>query len=125
MLKRPVSYVDFDGTERTDILYFNLNEVEGARLEVRYPGGLENFIENLDAEKRPQDILDLFEHVLSTAYGFKSEDGRHFIKTDEETAKFKQSAAYSALFMELMRDADAAAEFFKQVVFANAKPPAE
>jgi len=122
MLKKAVTYIDFDGQERTDTLYFNINEIEGARLEVQFPQGIEEFIQNLNAKERPDEILDLFEQVLSMAYGEKSADGRHFLKSPEKTALFKQSAAYSALFMEMIRDASVSEEFFKAVVFANAKP---
>lgn len=112
MLKKTIKYVDFDGKEREDILYFNLTEPEVVRLDVKFPGGLEVYIDNLDEKVNPQDILNLFEEVIRESYGEKSEDGRYFVKNSEAVDLFYQSAAYSALFVDLIKDADKAAAFF-------------
>ena len=112
MLKKKVKYVDFDGEKREDTLYFNLTEPEVVRLDVQFPGGLEEYINNLDEKTNPQDILSLFEKVLRASYGVKSEDGRYFVKEEKDVDLFYQSAAYSALFVELVQDADKAASFF-------------
>jgi len=116
MLKKKVTYTDFDGLERSEQLYFNLSEPEIVRLDVTYKGGLEKFINQLDPEERPDEVLDLFETVIRTSYGEKSEDGRFFVKDPEAVAMFMQSAAYSALFMELIQDADSAATFVNGLV---------
>lgn len=119
MLKKTVSYKDFDGKERSDTLYFNLSEIEIARLEVKYPGGLELFVNNLNAEERPEEVLDLFETILEMSYGVKSDDGRYFRKPEDKVQDFMHSAAYNAIFYELLSDADAAAVFFSAVVFVQ------
>jgi len=116
MLKKVVKYIDFDGKERSDTLYFNLTEPEVVRLDVKFPGGLEEYINNLDEKVNPQDILSLFEEVLQASYGEKSDDGRYFIKDTEAVEKFDQSAAYSALFVELVKDAEKAASFFNALL---------
>ena len=121
MLKKIVKYIDFNGNERSDTLYFNLTDVEVARLEVKFPGGLEKYINNFNAEERPDEILDLFETVLEMSYGIKSEDGRHFRKPPENTRDFMESAVYTKIFFELLSDADVAADFFKAVVFTHSK----
>ena len=46
--------------------------------------------------------MGVFEKIITGSYGKKSEDGRRFIKSPELTEEFLQSAAYSALFMELI-----------------------
>lgn len=116
MLKRDVTYVDFNGMERTDTLYFNLNEPEIVRLEVQFDGGLEEFIRNFDPQDRPDEVLYLYETVLLNAYGEKSSDGRFFEKSEELKNRFRNSAAYAALFMELLLDQDAAEEFMSAVI---------
>lgn len=125
MLKKVVTYTDFNGDERSETLYFNLTEVEVARLEVRYPGGLEKHINNLNAQERPDEVLDLFETVLKMAYGTKSDDGRHFHKSEEETKKFGDSAAYTKIFVELLTDDAKAADFFNAMVFVVAPAASE
>ena len=116
MLKKVIKYIDFDGKKREDTLYFNLTEPEVVRLDVEFPGGLEEYINNLDEKANPKDILTLFEQVIRAAYGEKSDDGRYFVKDDETVDLFYQSAAYSALFVELIKDADVAAGFFNALL---------
>jgi hypothetical protein len=116
MLKKTIKYVDFDGKDREDTLYFNLTEPEVVRLDVQFPGGLEEYVNNLDEEVNPQDILNLFEEVIRESYGEKSDDGRYFIKDPEKVDLFYQSAAYSALFMDLVQDVDKAAGFFNGLI---------
>ncbi len=116
MLKKTIKYVDFDGTPQEETLYFNLNEPEVVRLDVQFEGGLEEYVNNLDEEVNPQDILSLFEKVLRASYGEKSDDGRYFIKDEEAVNLFYQSAAYAALFVELVTDADTAATFFNALL---------
>lgn len=115
MLKRDVEYVDFNGFRQSETLYFNLNEAELIRLDVQM-GGLAKFIENLDGEKRPNDILELFEKLILLAYGEKSEDGQRFVKNDHIRSEFASSAAYSALFVALVSDTEEAQKFFNGLV---------
>jgi hypothetical protein len=120
MIKKRVTYTDFDGEERIDTLYFNLTEPELVRLDVKYEGGLETLVNNLDPEARPDEVLELFETVIRTSYGEKSEDARYFIKDEKATEMFMQSAIYSALFMELIQDADGAAAFVNGLISQTA-----
>ncbi len=116
MLKKKVTYVDFNQKQQDEVLYFNLTEAEIVRLDLELEGGMEKYIESLDEVANPRDILNLFEKVLKMSYGEKSEDGKYFIKDEEQTSKFGHSAAYSALFVELVTDADAAASFFTELM---------
>ncbi len=116
MMKKEVTYRDFNNEERTETLYFNLTEPEIVRIDVQYDGGLEAFIEQIDPETRPEEVLQLFETIIQGSYGEKSEDGRFFVKNDEAVGLFMQSAVYSALFTELIQDADTAAAFFTGVI---------
>ncbi len=116
MLKKVIKYIDFDGDEQEETLYFNLTEPEVVRLDVSFPGGLEVYVSTLDEKVNPQDILKLFEEVIQASYGEKSDDGRYFLKNPEAIDLFYQSAAYSALFVELVTDADTAANFFNALL---------
>jgi hypothetical protein len=115
MLVKNVKYRDFNEKECEETLYFNLTEAEAVRLDMEFEGGLEAYVKSLTNEK-PGDILRLFERLLRMSYGRKSDDGKHFFKSEEEAEQFAQSAAYAALFLELMRDTDKAVDFFSQVV---------
>jgi hypothetical protein len=124
MLQKKVNYIDFNGEAQEEVLYFNLTEPEIVRLDVEFEGGLETYTANLDTE-RPENILSLFERIIKVAFGKKSEDGKYFRKSEEETAKFYDSAAYSALFVSLVQDADTAAAFFNGVLTQTAPPTKE
>ena len=56
-------------------------------------------------------LIDLFKDLILRSYGEKSADGRRFIKSKELSTAFSQTEAYSELFMELVTDAEKAAEF--------------
>lgn len=116
MIKKTIKYMDYDGNERTEDFYFNLNKAEIAEMEHSESGGLDKMIERVIAEQDKKRIIEIFKDLLLRSYGKKSPDGRRFIKTQELRDEFVQTEAYSELFMELATDADAAAAFVNGVV---------
>ena len=120
MLKKTVKFINFNKEEDEETLYFNLTEAEVVRLDVQFEGGLIVFIENLDEKSRPEDILNLFEKVITASYGEKSEDGKHFLKSDKTADLFYQSAAYSALFVSLLQNTESATSFFNGLLSQTA-----
>ena len=56
-------------------------------------------------------LMKLFKDVLLLTYGKMSDDGRLFLKNDAIRAEFEASPAFSAIYMELMSDAQKAANF--------------
>lgn len=115
MLEKTVKYRDYNDQEQAETLYFNLTEAEAVRLDLEFEGGLEAYVNGL-SDSEPAKILALFERLLRLSYGRKSDDGKHFFKSEEEAERFAQSAAYSALFLELMQNTDKAIDFFVRVV---------
>ena len=69
--------------------------------------------------------MNFITSFILLAYGEKSGDGESFLKEDEDGRKlcnrFKQTAAYEALWNELAEDANAAIDFFIGVVPAKIK----
>ena len=119
MFAKSVTYTDFNGNERTEKVYFNLTKSEIIKLQASVDGGLSEAIEKIQKGGDPYKIVPLFDKILLTAYGEKSEDGSRFIKNPMLTEAFSQSAAYDAIFSELMLDKDAASEFFTKVIPAD------
>jgi hypothetical protein len=111
MIKKTITYVDYDGVSRTEDFYFNLTTAEVTELELSVTGGLVKTIDALVQAKDGAKILELFKNVIKQAHGIKSPDGRRFIKSQAIFEEFAQTEAYSKLFMELATDADKAAEF--------------
>lgn len=111
MLKKTISYTDYDGNERTEDFYFNLTKAEVAEFEHSESGGLSKILQKIIAEKDNKRIIALFKDLILRAYGEKSNDGKRFIKNQEVRDAFSQTEAYSELFMELASNAEAAAAF--------------
>lgn len=121
MLKRTITYTDFNGNERTESFYFNLSKAELAEWQLReqFSGGFQEQLSEIIASKNGGVIMDTFRKIISNAYGIKSDDGRTFTKSAEISAGFLGSEAYSVLFMELIQDSAAAARFINAIVPAE------
>jgi hypothetical protein len=116
MLKKVITYVDYDENERTETFYFNLSKAEVAELELSTTGGLSQWIEKIVASQDQKEIIALFKNIILRAYGEKSPDGKRFIKSEELSEAFSQTEAFSQLFMELATNAEAAAAFINAIV---------
>lgn len=116
MIKKTISYEDYDGNTREDDFYFNLNKAEMMEMEMSAEGGFINMIEKIVAERDQVKIMATFKDIILMSYGEKSLDGRRFIKNQELRDSFEQTEAYSNLFMELATNADKAADFINGIV---------
>lgn len=120
MIKKTVTYTDMNGLERTEDFYFNLTEAELAEMNFGVDGGMKALLEKIIAEKNQQMIIEYFKKIVLMSYGEKSIDGRYFEKSEKLRNSFAPTEAYSKIFMELARDADAAAKFINGIIPANA-----
>lgn len=116
MLKKTITYKDYDGNDRTEDFYFNLSKAECMEMELSTNGGMQQMIQRIVSEKDNAKIVKIFKELILKAYGKKSLDGKHFFKSDEISSEFAATEAYSELFMELATDADAAAKFISSVM---------
>ena len=120
MLKKTMTYTDYNGTERTEDFYFNLTKAELAEMELGTTGGLSEMIQNIVKAQDVPSIIKIFKDLLLKAYGEKSADGKRFVKVNDAgiplAHAFAETEAYSQLFMELATDADAAAKFVNGIV---------
>ena len=119
MLKKTVTYVDYNGVERTEDFYFNLTKAEVAEMEMSVEGGFSKMLEELIASKDNVKIVSLFKQMVLKAYGEKSADGRRFVKSEEISKAFSETEAYSEIFMELALNSDQAAAFVNGIMPAN------
>ena len=128
MLKKTITYHDYNGVEYTQDFYFNLSKAEIMEMELGTTGGLAEMIQGIVKAQDGPAIIKIFKDLILKAYGEKSIDGKSFVKVDEKGnplwVKFSQTAAYSKLFMELATDADAGAKFVNGIMpagYANAE----
>lgn len=117
MLKKTITYEDYDGNTRTEDFYFNLNKAEIIDW-LTTSGGytLDKMMERLIKTENSKEIMEIFKDLLYRAYGEKSLDGRRFNKSKEVKDNFIETEAYSVLYMELVSDAKAAADFFNRII---------
>ena len=125
MLKKSITYTDYNGNERTEDFYFNLTKAELMEMEMSTTGGLAEAIKNIVAAQDAPSIIKIFKDLILKAYGEKSPDGKRFVKVNDAgvplSLAFSQTEAYSQLFMELATDADAASKFVNGIVPAEAR----
>ena len=119
MLKKTITYTDYNGSERTEDFYFNLSKAEIMEMEMTTSGGLAEMITKIVAAQDAPAIIKIFKELVLKAYGEKSPDGKRFVKSDEIAEAFSQTEAYSILFMELATDADAASKFVNGIMPAD------
>lgn len=124
MLKKTITYEDYNGVERTEDHYFNLSKAELMEMELGVSGGMTEMIQRLVAAQDGPAIAKVFKDLILKSYGIKAADGKRFMKIDPETGRrlaedFVETEAYSQLFMELATDADAAANFMKSIMPAD------
>lgn len=119
MLKRQITYKDFNDQDVVEVFYFNISKPELMELEVEYGGGFSQTIQNIiDAEDAKRLIAE-FKRIVLLAFGEKSEDGRRFVKSEASRKDFESHAAYIELYMELATDETKAAEFINGVMPAD------
>lgn len=116
MLEKKIKYTDLRGHEREDTFMFHLNKSELLKLEMSVPGGFTAKINKMVDKEDAPEIVETFENFILSSYGEISEDGKSFIKNKELTDRFKNSEAYSELFMELISDPESAKAFVSGVI---------
>lgn len=116
MLKKEITYDDFNGDTATETLYFNLTKSEMLELDADHIDGLEATIKRITQTNDRQGLIREFKRIIMMSYGQKSPDGKRFVKTDELRQEFQQTAAYDALFMELATNDKSAAAFMKGIL---------
>lgn len=116
MLVKTIEYTDYNNVARKEDHYFNLTKAELMEMEMGTVGGFSEMIQKIIAAQDVPSLIKIFKELILKAYGVKSPDGKRFIKSEELSAEFAQTEAYSMLFMELATDAEAASNFINGIV---------
>lgn len=119
MYKKMIKYTDYNGVEREEPFYFNLNKAELVRWEGSTTGGMRALYDQIIQTQDKEALISLFETIIQRAYGEKSADGKRFMKSPEILANFTSTEAYSNLFMELASNDLAATEFMNGIMPAD------
>lgn len=119
MLKKSITYTDFNGQPVTEDHFFHLSAADLIELEMSETGGYSAVLQKIIDSQDGKTIMSEFKKLIMLSYGVKSEDGKRFIKNQELRDNFLQSEAFSALFVELCTDAEAASAFANGIVPPN------
>ena len=128
MLKKTITYTNFDGVEEQTTVYFNLTKTECIDLNLEYEeeGGLIGRIKKLteergDGEMPAKPAIDFVKLLIDRAYGVRPKDDPSlFLKEDDDGKplykKFRQSAAYDAYVFALLSGDESLEEFATNVL---------
>lgn len=137
MFSRTFEYKGYDGQPHKETYWFNLSEDELYKLELGSVGGVSGLMNRMLREEHPEKVVDMFERIILTAVGERSADGRRFVKKPrpgfpwgEVAEDFRETPAYTQLFMELVSSGEKFVTFLKgaipaEVAEAIAKKEAE
>ena len=116
MITKTITYTDFNDVERTEDFYFNLSEAELTAWEYSVSGTLTEHIKRIESTIDVPQLMELYKELIDRSYGIKDADGRRFRKSPEILQDFKDTNAYSELFMELATNQQAGGEFISGIV---------
>ena len=105
MFKLPITYIGFDGKEKTRDFYFNLTKGEIAEMHLAIPGGFDGFLERLNDDPDVSDIIQVFKALIIKSYGKRTADNK-FLKSKEISEEFAATDAYSELFLKFIENED-------------------
>ena len=125
MIKKTVTYTDYNGEQRTETFYFHYTEAEILDMEMSEEGSFVDRIQRIIDAKDKTALMKLIKKFVIDAYGVKSEDGKRFIKNDAVRTEFLESPAYSQIWMELVMDDEIAADFINNVIPSGMKEKLE
>jgi hypothetical protein len=119
MIRKEITFEDYNGETKTEAYWFNLNKAELLRLQFGVKGmDFHGVLVQMTADKEGGFIMDSVEDVILKSIGQRTEDGR-FVKDSEYAQWFKTTEAYSELFTELCTDAENGAIFMNGLIPAG------
>lgn len=136
MVRKEISYTDFNGKSQKDIAYFNMNKAELGKLQMKENGTYIDRLQDLVARRKVEEMFNFVYNLILDSYGERDPEGRKFIKSKELRDDFEQSIAFSEFLMELVSDGEKLSDFITSIlppdmvtkegsVNAQALPPAD
>lgn len=116
MLRKVITYTDFNDEVQEDVLYFNLSKAELGKLQMKMDGKFLDHIKALLEKKKIGSLYDFFYNLVLDAYGEKDASGKRFNKSPEIRASFENSIAFSEVLMDIISSSDNMAAFTKGIL---------
>lgn len=125
MLKKDITYTNYNGQTVTESFYFNLSpadlidmQVEASDYDTPDEKGDTGYKAMINAIIKASDVkalMKLFKDLISRSYGVKTPDGKHFYKGEDVFREFSSTEAYSALMLDLLDNTENAVNFVKGI----------
>lgn len=120
MIRREITYTNYNGDKVTKAFYFSLSKIEIIESFVNEKNqSITDVIQNLADAGDFYSLVRVLKKLILSSYGEKSDDGERFVKSPELTDAFEQSAAFSELYTDLLTDTK------KMIEFTNGILPAD
>lgn len=120
MIKKTIKYTDYNGVERVEDYYFNLNKAELIEMEVSVEGGYSELLNRIAKSQDIKEIVNVMKTIILKSYGEKSIDGKRFVKVDKNgqplSKQFEETEAFVELYVELATNVNKAVEFVNSVI---------
>lgn len=114
MFTKKITYTDYFGESRTEEFHFNMTKSEVVEWQYSVKGGINRLFDKIVNDGDQPTLVNMIKDLIRRSYGEKSLDGRKFEKKRNGVPlfdDFEATPAYDALFMELIQNEKAAADF--------------
>lgn len=87
MIKKTLTYLDYEGEEHTKDFYFSMSQTEFTLLNNKIPGGFDTYLKRIQEDHNEEKLIDLLTTFIIEGYGERTPDGLGFIKEDIQGRK--------------------------------------
>lgn len=115
MIKKTVTFEDYEGETHTQDFWFNLSKAELMEIELSEKGGFSEAMQEIIKKEDGKKIIGAFKTILLMSIG-ERRGPTEFRKNDDIREAFEGSPAFSEIFMELATNAQAGADFVNGVM---------
>lgn len=118
MIKKDITFVNYNDTTVTKSYYFNYTKLEAAEIELEH-GDLEDTIQMLNETEDAKKAYNLFKEIVINGVGVKSADGNEFDKSEDVRRRFINSPAMAVLIWGFIEDPESAGPFLEGMLPAQ------
>lgn len=128
MIRKTLTYLDYEGKEHTKDFYFSLNQTEFALMNNKMPGGFEAYLKRVQEDHNEEKLLEMLVWFIEEGYGVRMGDD-DFIKEDEVGRKlgkrFRCTEACDNLITDLLEKENNIGAFLIGMLPESLKPKAQ
>jgi hypothetical protein len=112
MIKKEITFENFNGEEVTKTAYFNLSKTQAMKLVAEH-GGMDKYLQSIIDKKDTEGFIDWVENLIYKSYGKRDESNPEIFDTSKEAKdEFKASPAFDELAYTLLTNEKEFTEFF-------------